>query len=573
MRRLIFGAVLAAVIALVFGVLGEGGGKVQADHTVTITAEANGDLPPLVPPLDCPYINGDFTISLVAANVPPCGDGNNEVTAWTLDFTNEDNFQECFEGVLTSAKLTLTLTPLGVLPGTDTVGISGLGPIPGFPQTFPFGVSSSNAVPLELIPTPYAGTAILGVYTASGGKIPMGYQDDAIVSFARLELTCEAPHVFGDKMYWTDAGTNTNKIQRANLDGTGVVDTDVVDLVTTGLVTPLGIALDRAERKMYWVDGNSADPLQTIERADMLVNPVVGPPVVTGPPPSDRVAIALDLVSDPQKMYWTDFLGTEIKRANLDGSSEELLVNTQCCPVDIALDVGADEMYWTLRFGVDKIQRATLAGNGVTDLLTAADGLIDPRGIALDLVERQMYWVDNGDNTIKRADMAVKPAVTTLVDTDLFVPLFIALDVFDRKMYWTDAGNHTIKRAAMDVNPVVTILVDGPNDGLDIPVGIALDAAPDPGLIRDVVDGLPDSAFKAAPGGKGHKTAMLAQLDEVKVDIENGNIDDAKEGLQDLREHVDGCPPDPDSGDWIVDCDAQLEVRALIDLLLANLGC
>ena len=111
----------------------------------------------------------------------------------------------------------------------------------------------------------------------------MAYQDDAIISFARLELTCEVAHVFGDKMYWTDAGTN--KIQRANLDGTGVVDTNVVDLVTTGLVTPLGIALDRAERKMYWVDGNSADPLQTIELADMIVNPVVGPPAVTGPPP------------------------------------------------------------------------------------------------------------------------------------------------------------------------------------------------------------------------------------------------------------------------------------------------
>ncbi len=570
MRRLIFVTVVAAVTALVFGALGGEGGKVEATHTVTITAEANGDLPPLPPPLDCPYINGDFTISLVAANVPPCGDGNNEVTAWTLDFTNEDNFQECFEGVLTSAKLTLTLTPLGVLPGTDTVGIVGLGPIPGFPQTFAFGVSSSNFPPLELIPGVYTGPAILGVYTANGGKIPTGYQDDAIVSFARLELTCEAPHVFGDKMYWTDAGTNTNKIQRANLDGT-----DVVDLVSTGLVTPLGIALDRAERKMYWIDGNSADPIQAIKLADMVVNPEVGPPLVTGA--SDRVALALDLVSDPQKMYWTDFLGRKIKRANLDGTGEELLVTTQCCPVDIALDVGAGEMYWTLRFGVDKIQRATLAGDGVTDLLTAADGLIDPRGIALDLADDMMYWVDNGDNTINRAAMAVDPVVTTLVDTELMVPLFIALDVFDRKMYWTDAGNHTIKRAAMDVNPVVTILVDGPNDGLDIPVGIALDVAPDTGLIADVVDGLPDSAFKAAPGGQGHKTAMLARLNAIQDDIENGEIDDAKDELQQLRLRVDGCDgsatEEAGANDWIVDCAAQREIRALIDLLLANLGC
>ena len=38
------------------------------------------------------------------------------------------------------------------------------------------------------------------------------------------------------KMYWTDAGTD--KIQRAGLDGS-----NVEDLVTTGLIGPLGIAL------------------------------------------------------------------------------------------------------------------------------------------------------------------------------------------------------------------------------------------------------------------------------------------------------------------------------------------
>ena len=40
------------------------------------------------------------------------------------------------------------------------------------------------------------------------------------------------------KMYWTDWGTD--KIQRANLDGSGVED-----VVTTGLEDPWGIALYR----------------------------------------------------------------------------------------------------------------------------------------------------------------------------------------------------------------------------------------------------------------------------------------------------------------------------------------
>ena len=46
------------------------------------------------------------------------------------------------------------------------------------------------------------------------------------------------------KMYWTDLGID--KIQRVNLTGTGLED-----LVTTGLISPGGIALDVAGGKLY----------------------------------------------------------------------------------------------------------------------------------------------------------------------------------------------------------------------------------------------------------------------------------------------------------------------------------
>ena len=54
-------------------------------------------------------------------------------------------------------------------------------------------------------------------------------------------------------MYWTDYGTD--KIQRANLDGSNVQD------LVTGLNTPYGIVLDVAGGKMYWTDVN-ADKIQ-----------------------------------------------------------------------------------------------------------------------------------------------------------------------------------------------------------------------------------------------------------------------------------------------------------------------
>jgi hypothetical protein len=82
-------------------------------------------------------------------------------------------------------------------------------------------------------------------------------------------------------MYWTDQATD--KIQRANLDGTSVED------LVTGLSLPFGIALD----------------------------------VAAG------------------KMYWTDYDIGKIQRANLDGTSVEDLITGLSAPVGIALDVPA----------------------------------------------------------------------------------------------------------------------------------------------------------------------------------------------------------------------------------------
>ena len=50
-------------------------------------------------------------------------------------------------------------------------------------------------------------------------------------------------------MYWTDGGTD--KIQRANLDGSNIED---LVTQTQGLRVQSGIALDVAGGKMYWTD-------------------------------------------------------------------------------------------------------------------------------------------------------------------------------------------------------------------------------------------------------------------------------------------------------------------------------
>ncbi len=93
-------------------------------------------------------------------------------------------------------------------------------------------------------------------------------------------------------------------------------------------------------------------------------------------------------------------------------------------------------------------------------------------------------------------------------------------------------------------------------------------APPTATAIATVVDGLPDGAFKA----KGHRTAMASRLAAVQKQIDSGKPSNAAHELGNLRRQVDGCGTKADKDDWIVDCDAQLDVRAMFDELIAYLG-
>lgn len=146
------------------------------------------------------------------------------------------------------------------------------------------------------------------------------------------------------KIYWVDDGTN--KIQRANIDGS-----NVEDLVTSGLDRPY--------------------------------------------------AIALDVSND--KMYWTDFGTDKIQRANLDGTNIEDLVTTGLSlPFGIALNVSNNKMYWVDGI-TKKIQRANLDGSNVEDFITS--GLNTPFGLAIDVsnalpVEITTFQVSSNKNNV-----------------------------------------------------------------------------------------------------------------------------------------------------------------------------
>ena len=252
------------------------------------------------------------------------------------------------------------------------------------------------------------------------------------------------------KMYWTDL--DTAKIQRANLDGSGVED-----LVTSGLRNPTGLALDLPAHKVYWTDFGAAK----IQRAN-LGGSGVEDLVTSGL--RNPTGLALDLPAG--KMYWTDLF--KIQRANLDGSGVEDLVTSTSGVTNLfglELDVGSGKMYWTR---AAKIQRANLDGSGVEDLVTSE--LSSPKGLALDPGAGKMYWTDSGTAKIQRANLDGS-GVEDLVTSGLSAPYGLALDPSAGKMYWTDARTDKIQRANLDGSEVEDLVTSG----LGSPRGLVLD--------------------------------------------------------------------------------------------------
>jgi hypothetical protein len=192
--------------------VGEGGGKasiaaqeVDRQSTVTgIAAAAGGsNEPPLEQSADKGNTvkNNDFTIERTGTN-NTLGDGVDEATLWTFDFTTDPDFRQFQDTLkkekLKSAVLTLSLIPKASLISTDTLKVGNL-PAIGTQGSRPFGFPPIQALPRDIVSIVeiellsfYTPAQIQSVLAKSPrGKVPARFSDDAIVVFAHLRLSLD----------------------------------------------------------------------------------------------------------------------------------------------------------------------------------------------------------------------------------------------------------------------------------------------------------------------------------------------------------------------------------------------
>ena len=157
----------------------------------TITATASGSQTPATATRPETVINGDFEISGNNELAPIVGDGLDEFTSWTFDFT-QDSKVLAFQGAesITGAKLTLELKATGGV-NTDVTGIEGLPKYVDSPVIKNLPLNEISTIEIDLLDT-YTSEEILGALQGGDfGKFGMYYDDDAIVSQASLELSGE----------------------------------------------------------------------------------------------------------------------------------------------------------------------------------------------------------------------------------------------------------------------------------------------------------------------------------------------------------------------------------------------
>uniref|UniRef100_A0A8C1TDN1 Low density lipoprotein receptor-related protein 4 n=1 Tax=Cyprinus carpio TaxID=7962 RepID=A0A8C1TDN1_CYPCA len=185
-------------------------------------------------------------------------------------------------------------------------------------------------------------------------------------------------------VFWSDV--TLDRIMRASLNGS-----NVEEVVSTGLESPGGLAID-------WIHN---------------------------------------------KLYWTDSGTSRIEVANLDGSQRKVLLWQRMeKPRAIALHPMEGKIYWTDWGNMPCIEYANMDGSNRK--IIADTHLFWPNGLTIDYASHRMYWVDAKHHVIERADLDGKNRKAVISQG---LPHPFAITVFEDSLYWTDWHTKSINSA------------------------------------------------------------------------------------------------------------------------------
>ena len=176
--------------------------------------------------------------------------------------------------------------------------------------------------------------------------------------------------------------------------------------------------------------------------------------------------LAVDDVSTPKKVYFSERGESKIIRVNLDGSNPEDVITDVSGIRDLELDLIERKIYWVRdTWDDDAVQRADMDGlnSNIEELYHSTSTIYDFLGIGLDCMNKYVYWTqrNNGcSDKIRRMkfDLTGFENVVVYPQNSLIGPWDI--DVQGNKIYWTDCGlsEDIIYSANLDGSEIDTVI-------------------------------------------------------------------------------------------------------------------
>ena len=248
-----------------------------------------------------------------------------------------------------------------------------------------------------------------------------------IICFTSLDAQAQL-----DVQLWTSNGAN--KIQQ-------LVEGTPADLISTGAITPWGIAVDPIAGKLFWSNVTEG----TIKQASLD-----GSNIQTLLSELDLPrGIAFD--SATNTLFWAEggITTPGIKRVSLNESPlvvTEIATSNVVSPYHIAVDTEGQFVYWADNASsVKQINRVRFDGSGLETIITDAY-VKQVAGITLDTINKTLYWGDFDDDVIYSADSEAEDQNVQVVYevTDESTPWAIDVDTESGTLYWTDYLNSSI---------------------------------------------------------------------------------------------------------------------------------
>lgn len=253
---------------------------------------------------------------------------------------------------------------------------------------------------------------------------------------------------------------NRHDIRKLEADGM------ILQPVVSDLQSAIAVDYDYYNKLVYWSDSHEEKIMKVKMNVKGEVNGTAVPVISTGLKTPDGIAV--DWIY--HNIYWTDTGYNTIEVASEDGSMKKILVDKDLDePRSIAVDPRNGWLYFSDWGTRPKIERIGMDGNLNSRTTIVKDNIQWPNGLCLDYANEKVYWIDAKLKSIFAADLDGTNVKRILHNAEQILHPF-SLTIFEDYVYWTDWSSEAIRKVHKFTGEEYTQLALGLRSPMDIKV-------------------------------------------------------------------------------------------------------